>query len=193
MKNTVIENIQTGGKRKRFLHSLEYEVMANLTRQKFMAEGAPVFENILSIPLQDRIPALMREYGLKRMHKLVKTLLQEFCYAIPLPKSAKLNETRIAVCACDLILAAEEDQLGLEDIIVFFELASSGRYKKFKGMVTHFSIMQKLDLYREERYKAFVSLNEKKHNELKAVGPRERITSEPTPIQDLFGDLRMSG
>ena len=172
--------------RKRFVRSLEYEVIANLALQQYVKDNTPEFALLLSIPLPERIPGLLGEYGLKRMHKLIKLLLQEFCYSIALPKSKKLTETKISVCACDLILVAEEDHLSLEDLIVFFELAKSGKYGKFKGILTHYSIMQKLEAFRQERYETYVRLKEQKEREQKNLGPAERTSPEPTAIKHLF-------
>jgi hypothetical protein len=172
--------------KKRFVRSLEYEVIANLALQQYVKKDKPDFELLLSIPLTERIPGLIKEYGLKRMHKLVKLVLQEFCYSIALPKSKKLTETKMSVCACDLILVAEEDQLSLEDLIVFFELAKRGTYGKFKGTLTHFAIMQKLEDFGQERFNAYVEMKAQKEEEQKKLGPLERTSPEPTAIRHLF-------
>lgn len=184
--NNIISLDEAKKSRKRFVRSLEYEVIANLALQQYAKKDKADFELLLSIPLPERIPGLVGEYGLKRMHKLIKLILQEFCYSIPLPKSKKLTEIKVSVCACDLILAAEEDQLSLEDLIVFFELAKKGFYGKFKGMLTHFHIMQKLEVFRQQRYENYVHLKEKKEADQKALGPVERISSQPTAIKHLF-------
>lgn len=166
---------------KRYVRSLEYEVIANLAMKQFVQEDKINYEGLLSIPLTERIPGLIREYGLKRAHRLIKMVLQEFCYSIPLPKSAKLSDTKIAACACDLILAAYEDQLSLEDLIVFFEGAKAGRYGKFKGMLTHFSIMQKLEQYRMDRSATYQALKEaqearlRKMNEIPRIGDAKSV------------------
>ena len=172
--------------KKRFVRSLEYEVIANLALQQYVKKGQAEFELLLSIPLPERIPGLISEYGLKRMHKLIKMILQEFCYSIALPKSKKLTETKTSACACDLILVAEEDQLSLEDLIVFFELTKAGKYGKFKGMLTHYGIMQKLEQFRQERYEAFMGLKEQIQARQKAIGPVEKTSPEPTAIKHLF-------
>lgn len=166
---------------KRYVRSLEYEVIANLAMKQFMAGEEVLYEGLLSMPLTERIPGLIKEYGLKRAHRLIKMILQEFCYSIPLPKSAKLTETRIAACACDLILAAYEDQLGLEDLIVFFERAKQGKYGRFKSVLTHAAIMQKLEQYRADRSAAYQKLRMeqeeayKKMNEIPRIGETKSI------------------
>jgi len=161
--------------RKRFVRSLEYEVIANLATKQYLQGDAILFDKLLSIPLAERIPGLINDYGLQRAHRLIKMILQEFCHGIALPKSAKLTDTKIAACACDLILSAYEDQLSLEDLIVFFERAKEGKYGKFKGMVTHFSIMQKLEQYRLGRSEAYYKLKDEQEAQLKKMNELPRI------------------
>jgi hypothetical protein len=180
--------VQPGGfnNRKRYIRSLEYEFMANLTVQQYQDKENVKFDLLLSIPLTERIPALIQEYGLRRMHRLVKTILQEFCYSIPLPRSRKLTDTRISVCACDLILAAYEDQLSLEDLILFFERAKDGRYGSLRKQLTHQLIMEKLQQFRSARHQVYTRLREQKEAELKALGPVARTSPEPTAIAHLI-------
>ena len=184
--NTILSIEEARKKKKRYVRSLEYEVIANLVLQQYIKDGHPLFEDLLSIPLPERIPGLLQDYGLKRMHRLIKLVIQEFCYANALPKSRKLTDTKMAVCACDLLLAAEEDQLSLEDLIVFFELAKEGKFGKLKGAITHYAIMQMLEKFRQERYDAYCHAKEQKEKERKALGPVERISPEPTAIKHLF-------
>jgi hypothetical protein len=187
-ESTAFAKAMAGSSRKRYTRSLEYELIASLAFQQYAKADQVNFEGLLSIPITERIPGLINDYGLKRMHRLIKTILQEFCYSISLPKSKKLTDTKISVCACDLILAAEEDQLSIEDVIVFFECAKDGKYGRFKTLLTHYSIMEKLEQYREERYKAYLEIMQEKQAAYKSEGPVERISSEPTIIKNLFED-----
>ena len=184
--NNVISLDEAKKSRKRFTHSLEYELIASLAVKQYSTADGANFEALLSIPSSERIPALISEYGLKRMHRLLKTILNEFCYSIKLPKSKKLTETKTSVVACDLILVADEDQMSMEDVIVFFELAKNGKYGKFKTLLTHYSIMEKLEQFRQERYTTYIRIKEKKEAEVRLLGPTERISPEPTPIKQLF-------
>jgi hypothetical protein len=185
--------ISTTKPKKRFERSLEYEVLAQLTMQHFQYEGVIDFEKLLSIPPQNRVPGLIAEFGMKRMHTLITVMLKEFCHAIKLPKSKKLSETGNKACACDLIIAAEEDYLSLEDFVLFFEGAKEGRYGKFKNILTHFCIMEKLEMYRNDRYKIYQQLKEKKEGILKSIGPVNRTSDGPTSINTIlklnFGDF----
>jgi hypothetical protein len=171
---------------KRYVRSIEYEMLANLTLQQFNIEDEVDFEQLLSIPLENRIPGLAKDYGNKRTHRLIKLVLQEFCASIDLPKSKKLTETKVSVCACDLMIAGHEDQLALEDLIVFFERAKKGKYGPFKKVLTHFSIMEKLDVYRDERYHVYKKLKDEKQVYLKGCGPIDRMANEPEQIGELL-------
>ena len=186
--NNVISLEEAKKSRKRFTRSLEYELIASLALQQYSTANGANFEALLSIPLSERIPSLICEYGLKRMHRLIKLVLIEFCYSVTLPKSKKLTETKIAAVACDLILVADEDQLSMEDLIVFFELAKNGKYGKFKSLLTHYAIMEKLEQFRQKRYETYVHIKEQKEAEVRLLGPTERISPEPTPIKKLFED-----
>jgi hypothetical protein len=178
--------------RKRYERSLEYEVMAQLTLQNFQDQDKINYQKLLGISIENRIPALIEEFGIKRMHSLITIMIKEFCHAIKLPKSRKLNETGSRACACDLMLSAEEDQLSLEDLVLFFERAKEGKYGPFKNMLTHFSLMEKLEMYRDERHRAYHAMKQQKEAELKMLGPAMRTTTEPTRIGNLlqgnFGD-----
>ncbi|MGZ3922864.1 MAG: hypothetical protein ACXVBJ_03800 [Flavisolibacter sp.] len=184
--NNVISLEEAKKSRKRFTRSLEYELIAGLAVKQFSTANGANFEALLSIPLAERIPALVNEYGLKRIHRLVKTILNEFCHSVALSKSKKLTDTKISVVACDLILVADEDQFSMEDLIVFFEMAKNGAYGKFKTLLTHYSVMGKLEQFRQERYENYIRIKEKKEAEVRLLGPAERISPEPTPIKQLF-------
>jgi hypothetical protein len=184
-QSMLLNDIKKGSKKK-FIPSLEYELIAGLALQQYVKNDQVDFVLLFSIPLKNRIPGLINEYGLKRMHQLVKTILDEFCYSTFLPKSKKFAETNSSVCAIDLILIAQEDQFSLEDLIIFFELAKQGKYQGFKRMLTHSIIIEKLDQYRQERYEAYTRIKEEKETKQKSLGPLERISPEPTAIRHLF-------
>ena len=167
-------------------HSLEYDVIANLVLQQYEKDEEIRFDLLWSISATERIPALALEYGNKRMYQLIATLLREFCISIPLPKTKKLNDTRINVCACDLMVSALEEELSIEDFILFFERVKKSKYGPIKKFLTHQLIKEKWETYLTDRSKAFADLSEKKHTELKAMGPAERTCNEPKQIGELI-------
>ena len=174
--------------KKQFVHSLEYELIAGLALQQYMKNGEADFQLLLSIPLSERIPGFIREYGLKRIHQLIKLLVKEFYSTPPLHNIKKPSETKLAFCACEVMLAAMEDQLSIEDLIIFLELAQKGKYGTFKGLLHHTIVIQKLEDYRQERFEAYVSLKQQIHQEQKNLGPSERISGEPVALQQLINE-----
>jgi hypothetical protein len=176
---------------RRVMKSLEYELIAGHTLQLYQDKDQINFELLLSIPLAERIPGLIAEYGLKRMHKLLVMVIREFSMAIPLPKSKKLNDTRVSVCACDLMLTSYEDQLSLEDFILFFERAKAGKYGAIKKALTHQLIVQMLEQYRQERHEALASIRWAEAEKVKPVATTERICPEPTQIGELFNNAKV--
>lgn len=171
---------------KQYVNTLEYELITNLVQQQYSKDGEVNFPLLLSIPLQDRIPALVQEFGVKRMYNLLLMIVKAFTFSLPIPKTKKLNDTRMSVCACDLILTAQEDQLSLEDIILFFERAKAGKYGPIKSLLSHYQIMSLLDQYRAERHEAFMKIKVEKDAELKTLGPTERSCEGPKQIGEIM-------
>ncbi|HEX2532815.1 MAG TPA: hypothetical protein VHK69_03710, partial [Chitinophagaceae bacterium] len=166
--------------------SLEYGLITNLVLQQYQHGEDIDFDLLLSIPLAERIPALTGEFGKRRMHGLLVTILREFVQAVPLPRARKLNDTRISVCACDLMVTAHEDQLSMEDLILFFERAKRGLYGPIKKVLTHSLINELLARFRADRHAAYMKIKEARESELKTLGPVARTAADPAPIQDLF-------
>ncbi len=171
---------------KQYVNTLEYELITNLVQQQYSKDGEINFPLLLSIPLQDRIPALVQEFGVKRMYHLLLMIIRAFCYSLPIPKTKKLNDTRMSVCACDIILTAQEDQLSLEDIILFFERAKAGKYGTIKSLLSHYQVMSMLDQYRAERHEAFMKIKGEKDAAMKTLGPAERTCEEPKQIGEIL-------
>ncbi|SHE53396.1 hypothetical protein [Flavisolibacter ginsengisoli] len=174
--------------KKQFVHSLEYELIAGLALQQYIKDEEADFQLLLSIPLSERIPGFIREYGLKRIHQLIKLLVKEFYSTPPLHKIKKPNETKLAFCACEIMLAAMEDQLSIEDLIIFLELTQKGKYGSFKGIVPHSIVTEKLEDYRQERFEAYISLKGQMHQHQKNLGPSERINGGPVSMQQLLNE-----
>lgn len=181
-------NQEAGNKSKTYESSLEYDLIASLAYQQYSTKNSqPNFEALLSIPLKERIPGLISEYGLNRMHQLVLLLLQQFLSVAPSAKTKGMTESCTNACSFDLLLVADEDQLGLEDYIVFFEDVRRSKYKAFKGKITQVAIMEELENYRQLRYSAYQNFKKLKQAALTLnENSSERFSPNPTPIKNLF-------
>jgi hypothetical protein len=170
----------------KFMNSLEYDLISGLIVQQYQKDGEVRFDKLLSIAIEDRIPGLIEENGNKRIYQLLVMMVRAFCFALPLPKTKKLSETKMSVLACDIMLSSYEDQLSLEDVILFFERARQEKYGKIKSLYHHQQVMNMLEQYRQARHEAYIKLKQEKENELKTLGPSGRTCEEPKIIGDLF-------
>lgn len=168
-----------------YVNTLEYDLITSLVMQQYACNGEVRFDLLLAMPQEDRIPALMQDFGVKRMHHLLLTMIKAFCYTLRLPKIKKLSDTKMSGVACDMMVAAQEDGLSLEDVILFFEQAKAGKYGPIKSLAYHYQMMQLFEQYRKERRAATM---QKTNGEpaLKAIRNEERIAPEPTQIGDLL-------
>ena len=169
-----------------YVNTLEYELITSLVMQQYTNGKEVRFDLLLAMPQEDRIPALMQDFGVKRMHHMLLTMIKAFCYTLKIPKVKKLTETKMSGVACDFMVAAQEDGLALEDIILFFERAKTGQYGPIKSLAYHYQMMQLFEQYRKERRAAQQKIAEVNAPALKAVVTEDRIAPEPTQLGDLL-------
>lgn len=176
--------------RKRFsplnINTLEYGIIANLVVQNYQQDGNVRYEALLSLPPSERLPGMIASYGKKTVHRLLVMILKEFNNKLALPKAKKLTETKISIAACELMLMADEDQLSIEDIILFLQRAKAGLYGPIKNLVLPYLLFNKFEMYRQARHEVLVKLKEARDTEFKAMGAVPRSASEPTAIGDLL-------
>ncbi|MDB5250993.1 MAG: hypothetical protein JWP27_162 [Flaviaesturariibacter sp.] len=169
-----------------FTSTVEYTMIANLVSQQYQQQHDVLFDRLLAIPLDDRIPGLMERYGKKTMHRLLLMILKEFVATLGLPAYKRPTETRVSILACEIMLSSHEDFLALEDVILFLQRAKAGYFGPLKTMVTTAPLLLLLDQYRNERHQAYTKLKTEQEAGYKQMGPIARMAPEPTPINDLF-------
>ena len=137
-----------------------------------MTRGVVNFEKVLAISLHSRIPNLTHVYGVEMIHKILAALLTSFQNDLNLirPMSAEQIES----CSFDLVMTTEEDQLSVEDYVLFFKGAKEGKYGKILDRLDQQTIFSLLEEYRQQRHLEFLKIKESKHLELKGLGPAER-------------------
>lgn len=190
---TKLRAVKPAGKkspRKRFsplnINTLEYGIITNLVVQNYQQEGAVAYEALLSIPQSERIPGLMESFGKKTVHRLLVMMLKEFNQKLLLSKAKKLTETKISMAACELMLISYEDQLSLEDIILFLQRAKAGLYGPIRNLVLPSVLFDKFEIYRQARHDVYIKLKQERDVAYKAMGAVPRSSSEPNSIGDLL-------
>lgn len=176
--------------RKRFsplnINTLEYGIIANLVVQNYQQEGVVNYEALLSIPQSERIPGLIENYGKKTVHRLLVMMLKEFNNKLVLPKAKKLTDTKTSMAACELMLSSYEDQLSLEDVILFLQRAKAGLYGPIKNLILPSVLFDKFEMYRQARHDVFIKKKATRDAEFKAMGAVPHSSSEPSAIGDLL-------
>lgn len=99
-----------------------------------------------------------------------------------------MNADQIVECAHDLIMTTEEDQLSIEDYVLFFNGAKQGKYGKILDRLDQQTVFSMLEEYRQERHKQFVRIKQEKEAEFKSMGSTER-TNQPNPIAESMVQL----
>lgn len=172
---------------KPYVNTLEYDLITSLVQQQYMREGGIRFDLLEHIAEADRIPALMTDFGVKRMHHMLLMMVRAFCFSLPISKAKKLTDTKMSAVACDLMVAAQEDGLSLEDVILFFHAARKGAYGPIRSLAYHYQFMSLFEQYRKARRHALQQVHGEKEAALRVVlGNEERIAPQPTPIGDLL-------
>jgi len=165
---------------------VEYGLITSLVLQQYRSGEEVLFDRLLALPLDGRIPAMMEQHGAKTVHRLLLMLIQEFVASLELPAYKRPSETRMRVAVCELMLIAQEDYLGVEDLIVFLERARTGAYGPIKTLVNMNALLHLLEQYRQERHTVYIRLKQEQEDAWKQLGPSERSAPRPTPVGDLF-------
>jgi hypothetical protein len=153
---------------------------------QYIERGVVQFDKILSIPACSRVPNLTHVYGFETLVKLVAVLLASFNNSLNLIRP--MNDEQVIDCATDLVMTTEEDQLSVEDLVLFFKGAKEGKYGRILDRMDSQTVFAMMEEYREQRHREYVKIKDEKHANLKSMGPTER-TNNPDPIAEKMCDL----
>lgn len=152
----------------------------------FTENGVIQFDKLLSISMHGRVPNLTHVYGFQNIHKVITALLTTFCNSLNLIRP--MSENQIVECAYELVMTTQEDQLSIEDYVLFFKGAKEGRYGKILDRMDHQTVFSLLEEYRQDRYKALVKIREEEHLQKKGTGPTDRTTATD-PLEASFYNI----
>jgi hypothetical protein len=152
----------------------------------YQERGVINFEKVLAISAHARIPNLTHVYGFENIHKLLGAMLTAFNESLNLIRP--MTPDQIFECSHDLVMTTEEDQLSVEDFVLFFKGAREGKYGRILDRLDQQTVFALLEEYRTERHRQYVRIKEEKHLEKKALGPSERV-NEPNPLEEGMNNL----
>jgi hypothetical protein len=143
---------------------------------QFKERGMVKFETVLLIPLKDRLPGLVEQYGKEKVHALLTVLLTDFCNSFNLIRP--MTPDQIVMCAFDLIDTSYEDYLSIEDFVLFFQGAKSAKYGKILDRMDQQTIFELFENYRQQRHEEYLRIKEEKESNYKSIGGGIRSSDE---------------
>ncbi len=152
----------------------KHEVSVALREFK-LQNGAVNYPAILSIPVKQRLPEMAKNdfSGTSIMVGAGITMAME---------TMNLKNPLLPIQIVDLsemiIDSAAEDNLSLEDVMLFLQKLVRGEYGKFYESMDIPKFMDFFEMYREQRHNALMQIRKNRHLEFKGLGDGNRTTTK---------------
>lgn len=161
--------------------------MALILKQYKLKDGSTNYPAIFNIPSEDRIPALA-EKDLRRAIMLICGALTMAFKSLSLKNG--LNEIQILDIAEAIVDTASEDNLGLEDVVLFLQGLVRGKYGTSLDNLNTPKFLQLFEGYRQQRHLAVLNYREEMHVAYKKLGDDGRTTENDALSEHFasFGD-----
>lgn len=152
--------------------------------------GLENFPALLSIPSTERIPELSKK-DLTQTSALITVGLTMAFENMNLKRP--MNEFQILDLAEVIIDTSNEDNLSIEDLMLFLQNLTRGKYEGMYESMDIPKFMEKFEIYRQARYEAIKLYRENEHLVHRSLGPSER-TTQPDELAEHMGNImgRMS-
>jgi hypothetical protein len=161
---------------KHFLNTLAKgssgEIHNELCRYK--ENGHPKHLEVLKIPKEDRLPMLVTKYGQDKILVLLAKIITKTLSNLNL--RVGMNADQVIELALALIDSANEDQLAIQDIMLFLDGLQKAKYGKIYDRMDMPTFFEMLEVYRQDRHEALVNHNEEYEAQIKCVPVNDRIS-----------------
>jgi hypothetical protein len=142
--------------------------------QKFkLPRGGVNFEAILSIPTSERIPAMAAQDSMSTDIILTAGLTMAF---ESMNLTRPMNEAQVMDLSMTIIDTAAEDNLALEDLMIFLQKLVRGQYGSNYESMDIPKFMSKFEEYRQERHQSMIRIREEQHAQHKALPVDDRYS-----------------
>lgn len=130
----------------------------------------------LSIPFNQRIPELIKEPGgrTRVSAAIASSILSAFKHI----DKARMDAEQIVELAEGIIDSAHEDQLSIEDVLLFLKDFLMGKFGKVHDKLDMPGFFDYFEKYRDERYQALEALRYEQHLQSKNMGHMPRNHDE---------------
>ena len=142
--------------------------------------GVVYFPSLFSIKSEERLPALFQTEPAKIASLVCVGLTMAF-EGMNLARG--LNGSQINDLAETILESSNEDNLALEDLMLFLQKLTRGEYGKLYESMDIPKFMEFFEKYREERFQALQDLRYEQSSQHKALPINDRLI-------DMFGDDR---
>lgn len=136
-------------------------------------QGQVNFPAIFSISRENRLPE-MAKTDLKRTFAVVLVAVTNALESMNLIRP--MNATQIMDLVDAIIESSEEDQLSLEDLMLFLQQLVRGQYGKLYESLDIPKFMGMFDQYREERWQSLRNIRDEQSSSHKPSYHEERIS-----------------
>lgn len=178
LTTTIIKALESGDK---------FEVNRQL--KQFKAQnGALLYERILSMPLEDRLPGLIAKVGLKKVHQTLAVAVTIAMETLNLKQP--LTPNQIIDLVDILIDSSSEDYLSLEDILLFLQQLARGVMGTLFSAIDIPKIMGALEDYRQKRHLEYLKIKQEQDAQYKGLGADgSKFEKDPNVDAKTFLDL----
>jgi len=157
----------------------------NLILKQFKDEvGLVKFENVLSIPKEERIPALAKKDFMRTNMLVIGALTMAFK---SLNLKNGLNEFQILDLSETIIDSSNEDNLSFEDLMLFLQKLTRGEYDVGESMNIP-KFMKTFEIYRQKRWEELNRIREERHCQYKSFGNTGK-SSQPDQLSEHFAKI----
>jgi len=144
---------------------------------RYKEKGEPLHMKVIElVPVSERLPALSKIYGNDKiaaiLSKQITRALNNFNLRVG------MNPEQITDLSYAIIDEAEQDQLAIQDILLFLDGLPKFRYGKVYDRMDMPTFFEMLEKYREERHLAYMNGKEEAHAQFKAMGDSNRTSQD---------------
>jgi hypothetical protein len=137
--------------------------------------GAANFPALFEIKTENRLPALYEKEPAK-IAAIVTTGLTLAMETMNLNRS--MNASQIMDLADTILDSSKEDNLALEDLMLFMQKLVRGEYGKLYESMDIPKFMELFEIYREERFQAMKNLREEQAAQHSALPINDRLSTD---------------
>jgi hypothetical protein len=159
--------------------------MALILKQYKNTDGSLNFPALFNIPSGERIPAIASKDFRKAVALISGAITMAF-KSLQLKKG--LNEIQILDIAEAIVDTSVEDNLGIEDLVLFLQGLVRGKYGTSFENINTPKFLELFEEYRQERHHQIIEIRENSHLQFKGMGDANR-SQQPDQLSEHFSRL----